>query len=84
MFNADSPITTEKDDLLNRDTFAKQLAKAIMSYNQLSSFNIGLYGEWGSGKTSVINMVEENIISLTSELTKKPVIIRFNPWLFSD
>ena len=40
MFNADSPITTEKDDLLSRDTFAKQIAKAIISYNQLSSLFI--------------------------------------------
>lgn len=61
MFNTDSLITTIKDDLLNRDKFAKQLAQAILSYNQSNSFNIGLYGEWGSGKTSVINMVEESI-----------------------
>ncbi|NYB74519.1 hypothetical protein HZF24_10265 [Sedimentibacter hydroxybenzoicus DSM 7310] len=84
MFNTDSPITTMKDDLLNRDKFAKQLAQAVLSYNQSNSFNIGLYGEWGSGKTSVINMVEESIISFTSEQQEKPVIIRFNPWLFSD
>lgn len=84
MFNTDSPINSIKDDLLNRGKFSKQLAQAILSYNQYSSFNIGLYGEWGSGKTSVINMVEESIISMTTEQTNKPVIIRFNPWLFSD
>jgi hypothetical protein len=84
MFNADSPITTIKDDLLGRDKFANQLAKAILSYNQLNSFNIGLYGEWGSGKTSVINMVEEYIHSLTDQQIDKPIVIRFNPWLFSD
>lgn len=84
MFNSDTPIITESEDLLDRKTFAKQLAGSILSYDQSNSFNIALYGEWGSGKTSVINMVEESLLNLTLEQEDKPIIIRFNPWLFSD
>jgi len=84
MFNADTPIHSSNEDLLNRADFSEQLAKAILSYNQRESFNIGLYGEWGSGKTSVINMVEESIFASIENEDNKPTIIKFNPWLFAD
>ncbi len=38
---------------------------------------IGLTGPWGSGKTSVLNLLEE---SLGSEA----IVVWFEPWLFSD
>ena len=37
-------------------------------------------GEWGSGKTSLLNMVIEEIADKDSHA----VILRFNPWLCSD
>lgn len=84
MLNSDIPIKNINEDLLNRADFAQQLANAIIKYNQESSFNIGLYGEWGSGKTSVINMIEEKLQDLATSMRDKPIIMRFNPWLFSD
>lgn len=81
---SDTPICCAKDDILNRASFANQLAQTIINYNQDSSFTIGLYGEWGSGKTSVINMLEESLNLLSAEEENKPVVLRFNPWLFSD
>ncbi len=81
---SDAPISCAKDDTLNRASFANQLAQTIMSYDQDSSFTIGLYGEWGSGKTSVINMLEESLNLLSAKEEDKPVVLRFNPWLFSD
>ena len=57
MFNPDLPITKSTEDVLNRGTFAKSLAKTLLQYDQPSSFTIGLYGEWGSGKTSLLNMI---------------------------
>ncbi len=82
MINTDIPIQKSKDDLLNRSEFAEQLAKAILEYKQDESFNIGLYGKWGSGKTSIINMVEEKLNESGEE--KKRLVLRFNPWLFSN
>lgn len=81
---SDTPIGSSQEDTLNRASFASQLAQTIMSYDQDNSFNIGLYGEWGSGKTSVINMLEESLGILSAEMEHKPVVLRFNPWLFSD
>ena len=63
-----------------------QLAKAIVSYTQPDNFTISLCGKWGSGKTSILNMVEEYIIENTNKLSdkNKPIIIHFNPWNYSD
>ncbi|EPC9469317.1 KAP family P-loop NTPase fold protein [Campylobacter lari] len=42
------------------------------------SVSIGIIGDWGSGKTSFINMVLESL-----SINKKIVIINFNPWNIS-
>lgn len=85
MFHSDTPITRSQDDLLGRKVFARQLGQAILSQSGTESLNIGLYGEWGSGKTSIINMVEESIRAAAGEAgQQEPVIVRFNPWLFAD
>lgn len=86
MFLADKPIECSKNDILKRTIFSKQLAEAILSYTAIDNFTISLCGKWGSGKTSILNMVEEHIISLSKDIAKEkqPVIIHFNPWNYSD
>ena len=80
LINSDLPITKSTEDRLNRGAFAKSLAKTILNYSFPSSFAIGLYGEWGSGKTSLLNMVFETI----ADVDENAVILRFNPWLCAD
>ena len=82
MFRADQPINTHTEDLLSRYSFAKALAKAILSYELNDTISVGLFGEWGSGKTSLINLTLEEIKTLLQQ--KEPFIIKFNPWNFSD
>ena len=77
MINPDLPISRASEDKLNRSSFAKSLAKVLLDYTAPYSFSIGLYGEWGSGKTSLLNMVLETV----EEIDKDAVILRFNPWL---
>lgn len=79
MFNPDVPIQTASDDVLGRHSFAEQLARAMISYNSPEAFTIGLYGPWGSGKTSVINLLEEEL----NEQSNDCIVVRFNPWLCS-
>jgi predicted KAP-like P-loop ATPase len=52
-FSPDLPINSAKDDKLNRSPFASALASAIRNWNQTSSLVVALYGDWGSGKSSV-------------------------------
>lgn len=76
MFSSDRPISKSSEDLLGRYAFSKRIAIAIANLATGDSTVIGLYGDWGSGKTSVINMVEEELQQTDSDI----LIIRFNPW----
>lgn len=80
MLSSDLPIAKLEEDELNRGSFAESLAKTLVQYSFPSSLTIGLYGEWGSGKTSLLNMVFENV----EQIDDGVVVLRFNPWLCSD
>ena len=77
----DNPIRTKGDDLLNRSPLAVHIAegvKRLAFHSSSESFVIGIEGNWGSGKTSLINLVLEHLKS------SDVLIIKFNPWNFSD
>ena len=91
IFNSDSPITELDEDNLGRKEFAINLGNRIIDYDSANNENlvIGIAGEWGSGKSSLMNMVLNHIESeyIYSEKVKqndKPIIMRFNPWRFSN
>jgi predicted KAP-like P-loop ATPase len=77
--DADRPIQSLKEDLLKRGSFCVSLANAIQEWNGEHSLVIGLYGAWGSGKSSVKNMV----VSLLEAGEPKIPVIEFNPWSWS-
>lgn len=86
LFNPDLPIKTCKEEKkygLERCKFSRSLGKGILSYEETESLVIGISGEWGSGKTSIVNMALEYIYSSEKNINK-PMIMRFNPWNFSD
>ena len=41
---------------LGRASFTEMPGKAILEYDRNDSISIGLFGEWGSEKTSIINL----------------------------
>lgn len=79
----DTPITSITDDRLGRKPMVKNIAAAILnrSKDTHSCYTIGIYGKWGEGKTSVLEMVCEQIeVNDNNNLE----VIKFNPWLFKD
>jgi predicted KAP-like P-loop ATPase len=77
----DDPISRPEEDLLQRSPFAKQIANAIMRVDDQQGFVIALNGPWGSGKTSVINLVKQH---LNAEIEAKRIVVsEFRPWWFS-
>lgn len=81
MFKDDCPISSREDDKLNRRNFAESLAKAITYYKNDNCLTISLMGKWGSGKTSIINMVTDY---LNNEAERENIIVPFDPWYFSN
>jgi len=86
MFKPDRPIESNKDDLLGRAGFSQSFGRAILAYQEKDSIVTALYGDWGSGKSSVINMALGCIDELTKDKSndEKPIIVKFNPWNYSD
>lgn len=80
MISPDLPITRSSEDRLNRESFAESLANVLLQSSFPTSFTVGLYGAWGSGKTSLLNMVIEQV----ERRSTGAIILRFNPWLCSD
>lgn len=80
ILNTDKPITNSKEDFLGRKDFSDAVSNAIINYTKdEESLTLGLYGKWGSGKTSIVNMIVEEI-----EKEEDIIIFNFQPWIYSD
>jgi len=79
-YRADEPITSVKDDLLGRVPFAHRVAEVIASRDATAGLVVGIYGKWGDGKTSVLNLLAARLRSNHPEA----IAISFNPWHFSS
>ena len=69
--DADLPIEDRESDRLGRRAFAESIATHILDVSIDHGFTVAVTGEWGSGKTSVLNMVAE---------TLKPESTDGRPW----
>src|SRR5260370_18191226 len=75
-FSADKPIRSKAEDLLGRSSFAESLAAVVEGWTGNDSLVVALYGPWGIGKTSIKNMVLEN---LRRGGAGARTIVEFNP-----
>lgn len=66
----------KKEDGLGFDVYAKVLADAAVGTG--GPFTIGIYGEWGTGKTSLMRLIEADI----KESRKEILTVWFNAWRF--
>jgi predicted KAP-like P-loop ATPase len=75
---ADAPIEHRSDDRLQRVPLAEAIADQVIHGPPGQGLVISVAGTWGSGKTSVLKMVEETVRE-----SSETIILTFNPWLFS-
>ena len=73
--DAGQRIEHREDDRLGKRAFAESIANQIQKFPADHGFTIAVTGEWGSGKTSVLNMVAEAIVG-EDETTE---VLQFNP-----
>lgn len=66
----DQPISMPDDDEFEFNHFAKAIASCIDKIDEPIGSVIAIYGPWGSGKTSVVNLVKHHIEN--SEILREP------------
>lgn len=76
-YSGDAPVSTPEQDRFNRWDFARHVARILARRRDPSSIVVALYGAWGEGKTSVLNLVRRELQAHTDVVT-----IQFNPWRF--
>lgn len=89
-FSPDAPIESREQDRLGLSPFVKRLAAPILLSPLDRSLVIGLYGRWGSGKTSALQLLKQEL-----EATQRfegargrryphARVISFTPWLYGS
>jgi energy-coupling factor transporter ATP-binding protein EcfA2 len=78
MIKSDEPITSADQDVLGRARVASVIAREIRGIEASQGSVVGILGPWGSGKTSLLNLVR---VQLAAE--PEVATLEFNPWLFS-
>lgn len=63
-------------DFLNFNYLAEQVVE-ISKDEKLSPATIGVYGDWGSGKSTLMKMVKKSL-----DVDKNTLTVEFNGWLF--
>jgi len=76
----DDALAGEAADQLGRAAFARRLVELIGGVaGQTPSAVVGLIGAWGSGKTSVLHLVRNDLAQHDGWS-----VVDFNPWVVSD
>lgn len=70
----DAPIQTAADDLLDGLGMARAMHRVLSTTPPTWSTRIGLFGRWGSGKTSILNLLH------ALEEANGAIVVRFSAW----
>lgn len=75
---SDEPATT---DLLSFSAIAETVVDALFD-DGLNPVALGVSGSWGSGKTTVLNLIGQYVEKRSSEMDGKVLIVRADPWRY--
>ncbi|MDI6049384.1 P-loop NTPase fold protein [Flavobacterium sp. XS2P24] len=85
-FLGDNAINKPEEDLFNFKHYAEKVQKLIqLNSGNTEPITIGIYGKWGEGKTSFLNLIENKIDHFEKkEGDKEYLKFHFNPWRYSS
>lgn len=80
----DFSIHKLSDDRYGRNHLVEVIASALQdkAKGEHGCYTIGIYGPWGEGKTSVLNMLQDKLLETGKE--DGIVICRYNPWMINN
>jgi KAP family P-loop domain len=80
----DEPLTDPTNDLLDVDQHARALANYIREQEKQLPFTVGIFGEWGEGKTTMVGFLEHHLRELRkNEAGKEIKFVTFSAWPFT-
>src|SRR6478736_1836878 len=79
--DGDRPIVSRQEDRLGFAPIADKLARAIVDEAAKDGVVFGVEGEWGSGKSTLINLTIE---ALAAHDAAAPEVVRYSPWLVGE
>jgi predicted KAP-like P-loop ATPase len=78
----DRALSSGDEDRLGFREVAKRIAISLVDRASEDGFVIGLEGAWGSGKSSLLFLIREELGKLPKD--REPTVIDFRPWLISN
>ena len=76
----DEIILNDETDTLKTSGYAESLEKVIKNAPKNKVFTIGLFGNWGTGKSSIIKTVQNNF----ETENKKVKFIKYDAWKYAN
>lgn len=73
----------EGNDLLNTLTYVDALVHCVNNAPSNKTFTIGLFGEWGSGKSSIVKTAIDRIVNDAKEKRENVAAITYDSWKYS-
>jgi sulfatase modifying factor 1 len=70
-------------DEIGYDKYSAGLVEMIRSVKAKGSFTIGIFGQWGQGKTSMLQQIKKRLDELETKNEKEILTVWFNPWQFT-
>ena len=65
-------------DYLNYLELAEVVSEILLD-RRMRPVSVGVFGTWGTGKSSLLNLIESQI---RREASEKVIVIRFDAWLY--
>jgi KAP family P-loop domain len=80
----DRPVQERDQDRFGwHRSFVPQLTRVVQEWPARDGVTVALYGSWGAGKTSVLNLLASDLRA-NSERHPHTYVMRFDPWFYED
>lgn len=80
----DEPLNDPSGDLLDMNQHALALANYIRSQEKQLPFTVGIFGEWGEGKTTMVRFLRHHLSGLRKAESPNPIkFVTFSAWPFT-
>jgi hypothetical protein len=79
----DEPLTDPSGDLLDMNEHSLALAKYIRAQEKELPFTVGIFGEWGEGKTTMVRFLEHHLSEIKKAESRELKFVTFSAWPFT-